>query len=533
MAYGIDLGTTNSVISKLSNKPPHTPIILKSKNNYKTTPSIVNFNNNEINIGHEAKPYLITNPQNTITSIKRLIGKKYNEIENDINSYKLVPHKNNDAWVEVNGIKKSPSEISSLILKKLVSYIKGDKKIDIVITVPAYFNESQRIETKKACQLAGLNVLKIINEPTAAALAYGINTKKEGIIAVYDLGGGTFDISILKIKDGIFEVLSTNGNTKLGGDDIDNKLKLLLKEKIEKENNKKIRLCFERRLKFLAENIKKDLSINKLITIKLPNKIFKGNGLSLSDIKYDKLILKEELKDNEVSITISQEELTEITKPFIEKTRNICLKALKDAKINKLDINDVLLVGGQTKMPFIRNSIKEIFGRSPSTHIDPDEAVAKGAALQAGIIKNIIDDTILLDVNSLSLGIETIGGLFSPIIPRNTPLPTKMESEFTTSLDNQESVDIRVFQGESNLVKDNMFLGEFKLKNIEKRNAGVPRIKVTFSADTNGLVKVEGEENGKIIEMEIIPSTGLTNKEIEDIIKKGEIYRDNKKKGDQ
>ncbi|KAF7697598.1 Mitochondrial-type heat shock protein 70 [Cucumispora dikerogammari] len=561
MAYGIDLGTTNTVISKLSETSPHTPIILKSLSLQKTTPSIVyipssnNPNNNEILVGEEAKPYLFKDPTNTITSVKRLIGKKFDEIKPSDYNYKIVPHINKDAWIENNSIKRSPSEISSLILKKVATYIKNTdiidtsntnesninndvkNKINVVITVPAYFNESQRLETKKAYQLAGLNPIKILNEPTAAALAYGIDTKKDGIIAVYDLGGGTFDISILKLKDGIFEVLSTNGDTQLGGDDIDINLGLLIKEKLEKQTNRKLRGCFLKRLKVLSEKIKIDLSKNQIVKFKLPNKIFKGSTLSLCDIKYEKINdtdnkLNDEtnLTDNENSkteiiIKITRNELQEITKPLLEKTKQICLKALKDAKVSKSALTDIFLVGGQTKMPLIRSSIQQIFGKPPSTHIDPDEAVAKGAALQAGILENLIQDTILLDVSSLSLGIETIGGMFSPIIPRNTPLPTMKTEEFTTSVDNQETVDINVYQGENKQVKDNVLLGEIKLKNIEKRNAGIPRIKVMFLADTNGILKVEAEENDKIVELEVIPSVGLSDAELNNLLTENDKYK--------
>ena len=476
-AFGIDLGTTNSVLSVLSEKKPHTPLIISSPNNRKTTPSVVNYDGEKITVGDEAVKKLENDRLNTVFSIKSLMGRKYDP--NLKLPYKTVPHSNGDVMVELKGRKFSPEEISSKIIKTLFSKLKkknstkiDSKNLTCVLAVPARFNERQRRASITAARLAGLKIDRVINEPTAAALAYGISTKKDGIFAVYDFGGGTFDISILEVRDGIFEVLSTAGDLNLGGDLIDGKISEYLN--ISKHK---------------SEEFKKELTY------------------------------KETIKLNDKKSVFSRENLENLAKPIIDRTLKISQKALDDACVNKEEIDGILLVGGMTRMPAVRKATENFYGKNPESHVNPDEAVAKGAALQAGIIKGIIDDSVLLDITSLSLGIETNGGIFSRILNRNRPLPAKAKETFTTSEDDQESVSIKIFQGEEPLVSKNSFLGEFKLENISKNKKGVPRIDVEFEADTCGMVKVKAVDriSGERKSINIRPSGGLTEEEIESI----------------
>jgi len=540
-AIGIDLGTTNSVLSILSEKPPHTPIIIKSPFKKNTTPSVVNLNfdsNNNLKteVGEEAVKLLTKEPENTIFSVKRLMGKKYNK---DFHfPYKVEERLNGDAWIKIlkTEIEKkeiteksfSPSEISSLILKKLKSYAPKEFKKDstIVITVPAYFNESQRQATKDAGRLAGLKVARVINEPTAAALSYGLGLGKgrEGHIAVYDLGGGTFDVTILYVKDGIFEVLATNGDTNLGGDDVDVNLAEIIAYKILKKESKEE---FERIkklkefavLKKIAEGAKKQLSENCSTKVIIPKELLqKVRGPNVAN------------HDQEGEFALVQLKKSDARKsalPVAGKTEKICRRALSDSSIEPHNLKEVVLVGGMTRMPLIRETVEKIFGRAPLTDVDPMEAVAKGAAIQAGIIRNMIKDTILLDVNSLSLGIETMGGIFSKIIKRNSPLPARKTETFTTSEDNQETVDINIFQGERPLVEHNSFLGTIKLKGIKKLPKGTPRIDVSFEADNNGMINVSARDknSGEENKIKIIAKSGLKEGQIRKIIEEAELNR--------
>ncbi|KAG0439880.1 Mitochondrial-type heat shock protein 70, partial [Dictyocoela muelleri] len=525
---GIDLGTTNSCISIVSNKIPK---IIKSSTGNKTIPSIVSLPNI---FGDNAKKRLLLEPERTIFSIKRLIGRKYDEMKDYLAKlpYKTVPHTNGDVWVKYKDKVYSPVEISGMILKHIKDTAERFLKEKIgkaVITVPAYFNDHQRQATKDAGKLAGLDVVRIINEPTAAALAYGLDkdvekgnfksindeslnnekrnlksiNKKNGIIAVYDLGGGTFDISILEIKDGVIEVKSTAGDIHLGGDDFDEAFVDYIVDKYKKETG--VELKDRIALKEAAERLKKDLSNTDESTFYVPY----ADG-------------KKHLLYN-----VSRDEYEKVIEKVLEKTKKPCLQAIKDAKIDLEDIKNVILVGGMTNMPKVRQVVSEIFKKTPIFGVNPDEAVAKGAAIQGAII-NGDSDLLLLDVTSLSLGIETVGGYFSKIINRNTTLPTKKSEIFTTSKDNQDEVDISIYQGERPMVKDNIPLGSIKLKNIVKAPKGVPRIEVSFEADNNGIFTVTAIDQAtkKKQSLEIAPNSGLTKEEIDKIIKNAEENRE-------
>ncbi|XP_077301505.1 uncharacterized protein LOC143922146 [Arctopsyche grandis] len=504
---GIDLGTTNSAVAVMQGR---IPIVLKNEFNKTTTPSIVRNNL----VGEEAKKYLIEDPLNTIFASKRLMGRKFkdSEIQNYIKElpYKTTSSCNGDIWIKTNLGKFAPSQIGAKILNKMKEI--GEKALKhpivrAVVTVPAYFNDSQRQATKDAGKIAGLDIIRIINEPTAAALAYGLDKTAIGKIAVYDLGGGTFDISILEVEDGVFHVLSTNGNTFLGGEDFDNEFSNFLinfYNQTENENLNKTNISIEK-LKEASEKAKIELS-NKMSTNIFLENIYPGKDLDLK---------------------ITREQLENVIKKIANKTIEPCEKALKDAKINKNEIKHVILVGGMTKMPFIRKLVKNIFKIEPTTTINPDEAIAQGAAIQGGVLSGTLDNVLLLDVNPLSLGIETMGGIFSKIINRNTTLPFKETEIFSTSEDNQKEVDISIYQGERGLVKENKKLGEIKLKNITKGPKGTPKISVSFECDSNGILKVSAEDskNKEKQEIELIPSSGLTEQEVNEIIRKGEKER--------
>lgn len=505
---GIDLGTTNSCVSILQNNKP---VIIESMEGKRTIPSVVSISKDDIVVGDSAKKNLTTSPKNTIFAAKRLIGRNYDdfELKSYLNKlpYDTIKHCNGDVWIKIDDKKYSPSQISGFILSKLklaAEKFLNTKILKSVITVPAYFNDMQRQATKDAGKIAGLEVLRIVNEPTAAALAYGLDKKAQGNIAVYDLGGGTFDISILELDNGIFHVKSTNGNTFLGGEDLDNILVDYIVNKFESKTGINLRNQKESlsRIKESAEIVKRELSSNLFSEINIPYIYNKDN------------------KNFHLKEKITREEFEKLTKSIVDKTVEPCLKALKDAKLSKENIKHVILVGGMTRMPYVRQLVKKIFGIEPSYNINPDEAVAKGAALQAGVLEGKLKNVLLLDVVPLSLGIELLGGVFEKIIKRNTTVPFKETQSFSTSEDNQTEVDIKVFQGERKMVKDNRFLGEIKLINIPKAPKGVPKIEVSFEADANGIYKVsacDGVTKEKR-EIEIVPSGGLNEKEIERMI---------------
>lgn len=507
---GIDLGTTNSVVSVMNNK---IPVVLKNEIGKATTPSIVKLGKPEI-VGEEARQFLIKDSKNTIFASKRLIGRKFKDssIQEYIKSlpYKTVSSCNGDVWIKTKYGKFSPSQIGAKILSKMKNIAENHLETSVqraVITVPAYFNDSQRQATKDAGRIAGLDVIRVINEPTAAALAYGLDKTAVGNIAVYDLGGGTFDISILEVENGIFHVKSTNGDTFLGGEDFDSEfMKFIINFYEQKESIKldKKSISFEK-LKEAAEKAKIELSSKNHTDIFVEN-IIPGTDLD---------------------VRVSRDQLENVVKKIAQKTIEPCRKALKDAGIETKDIKHVILVGGMTKMPYIRSLVKEIFGIEPNVDVDPDEAVAKGAAIQAGILCGSIGNVVLLDVIPLSLGIETLGGVFSKIISRNTTIPFKQTETFSTSEDNQEEVDIRIYQGERPLVSDNIHLGSIKLKNIPKAPRGKPKIDVTFEADSNGIIKVSAVDNltKQKQEVEIVPSSGLSEKEVSKMIKEAEKQR--------
>ena len=505
---GIDLGTTNSCVAVMEGG---NPVVIPNSEGSRTTPSVVAFTKDgERLIGGPAKRQAITNAERTIYSIKRFMGRRYDEVLEEIKRvpFKVVRGPNDTARVEVDGKIYSPPEISAMILQYLRQVAEdylGEKVTDAVITVPAYFNDSQRQATKDAGKIAGLNVLRIINEPTAASLAYGLDKKKNEKIAVYDLGGGTFDISILEIGDGVFEVLATNGDTHLGGDDFDERIINWLAEEFLRETGIDLRKdpMALQRLKEAAEKAKIELSSTLQTEINLP--------FITADASGPKHLQK----------TLTRAKLEQLVEDLIEKTIGPCEQALKDAKLSPSDIDEVILVGGQTRMPKVQEVVREFFGKEPHKGINPDEVVAVGAAIQGAVLSGEVKDVLLLDVTPLSLGIETLGGVMTVLIPRNTTIPTRKTEIFTTAADNQTSVEIHVLQGERPMAADNRTIGRFHLDGIPPAPRGVPQIEVTFDIDANGILNVSARDKatGKEQSIRIEASSGLTQEEIERMMK--------------
>ncbi len=517
---GIDLGTTNSCVAIMSGGDP---VVIANAEGSRTTPSVVAVTDKgERLIGQIAKRQAITNPENTIYSIKRLMGRKYNsrQVQEAIKRlpYKVVEASNGDAHVEIRGKRYSPAEVSAMILQKMRQTAEdylGEKVAEAVITVPAYFDDSQRQATKDAGQIAGLNVLRIINEPTAASLAYGLDKKKDERIAVYDLGGGTFDISILEIGEGVFEVKSTNGDTFLGGDDFDLRVMDWLVDEFRKDQGidlRKDRMALQR-LKEAAERAKIELSSSQESEINLPFITADANG------------------PKHLVIKLTRAKLEQLVDDLIQRTIEPCKKAMADAGVTARDIQEVVLVGGMTRMPKVIQVVREFFGKEPHKGVNPDEVVAVGAGIQGGVLKGDVKDVLLLDVTPLTLGIETLGGIFTHIIDRNTTIPTKKSQIFSTAADNQSAVTIRVFQGEREMANDNKLLGQFDLVGIPPAPRGVPQVEVTFDIDANGIVHVSAKDLGtqKEQSIKITASSGLAKDEIERMVKEAQAHTEDDK----
>ena len=518
---GIDLGTTNSCVSVMEGTQAK---VLENAEGARTTPSVVAFtDNNEKLVGQAAKRQAVTNPENTIFAVKRLIGRNFEDdtVKKDIESstFKIVKSEKGDAWLEIKGQKYSPSQISAFILQKMkvtAEKYLGQEVTKAVITVPAYFNDAQRQATKDAGKIAGLEVLRIINEPTAASLAYGLDKKTSQKIAVYDLGGGTFDVSILELGDGVFEVKSTNGDTFLGGEDFDNTIVNYLVDEFKKENGidlKTDKLALQR-LKEAAEKAKIELSSTEQTEVNLP------------------FITADKTGPKHIALKMTRAKLEALVEDLIGKTIPPCKTALKDSGLSAGEIDEVIMVGGMTRMPKVIQEVKNFFGKEPNKSVNPDEVVAMGAAIQAGVLQGDVKDVLLLDVTPLSLGIETLGGVSTKLIDKNTTIPTKKSQVFSTAEDNQPAVSIRVLQGEREMATDNKLLGNFELIGIAPSPRGLPQIEVTFDIDANGIVNVSAKDKGtgKEQKIQIQASGGLSEEEINKMVKEAEANKEADKK---